>query len=54
MGSICGSPTTSKQVIIAGLDGAGKTTFLYSYVIYNLKEFKPDTSVGIYHFKVRI
>ena len=43
---ICGTPTTSKQVIVAGLDGAGKTTFLYSYVIYNLKEFHPDTTVG--------
>ena len=47
---ICGTPTTSKQVIVAGLDGAGKTTFLYSYVIYNLKEFQPDTTVGLEWF----
>ena len=38
--------TKNYQVLLTGLSNSGKTTFLYSYLISNFKEFKAETTIG--------
>ncbi len=37
-------------MLLCGLDGSGKTTFLYSYVIVNFKEFIAEETIGMFYF----
>ena len=46
MGALCSGGQVTKQVMLVGLDNAGKTSLLYRFVLNNFDQFVPEPTIG--------
>ena len=46
MGALCSAGQVTKQVMLVGLDNAGKTSLLYRLILKNYDAFVPETTIG--------
>ena len=49
----CGSSNASKQVLLSGLESAGKTTLLYNYKFDKKQDFKSEPTIGFNYEEIR-
>lgn len=54
MGALCSAGQVTKQVMLVGLDNAGKTSVLYRLILKNYDQFVPEPTIGFNYEQIAV